>query len=245
MGLSLIPLMIAGLLGWLPAAGGGDEAAAQRANRERAPLAERLRTRGFSAGSKVHLRVFKAENRLEVWLERDGRYQLFETYPVCRWSGRLGPKLREGDGQAPEGFYAVPRAALNPNSSYHRSFNLGFPNAHDRALGRTGTFLMVHGDCVSVGCYAMTDPAITELWTLMTAAYDRGQRTVTVDAFPFRFTPARMATSMSGSEGSFWRELAEGDRRFVETGRPAAVWSCAARYRFEGGTGCTPVRAGG
>ena len=81
----------------------------------------------------------------------------FATYPICLWSGRLGPKLREGDRQAPEGFYTVSAEQLNPNSRWHRSFSLGFPNAFDQAHGRTGSFIMVHGGCPSIGCYAMTD----------------------------------------------------------------------------------------
>ncbi len=224
---------------------GGDAAAAAQANAARAPLEQRLREGGFAPGSAVHIRIFKAENRLEVWLKRGDRHQLFETYPICRWSGRLGPKLKEGDGQSPEGFYAVPRGALNPNSTYHLSFNLGFPNAHDRALGRTGSFLMVHGRCVSIGCYAMTDPAIDDLWALMSAAYDRGQAQVTVDAFPFRPTEANLRRHARDPNAVFWRDLAAGDRAFTTTGRPAAVWSCAGRYRMVSGPGCIAVRAGG
>lgn len=236
---------LAGLFGLFGPDGGGDEAAALRANAARAPLAQRLRQRGFAPGSQVHVRIFKAESRLEVWLKRDGRYQLFETYPICRWSGRLGPKIREGDGQAPEGFYAVTPAAMNPNSNYHLSFNLGYPNAYDRARGRTGSYLMVHGDCVSIGCYAMTDPGIDDLWALMTAAQAGGQRSIAVDAFPFRPTPANLAAHARDPSAAFWRDLAEGDRLFRETGAPAAVWSCSARYAFRPGQGCGAVRPGG
>lgn len=224
---------------------GGDPEAAERANAARAPLERRLRERGFATGSAVHIRIFKAESRLEVWLRQGDRYRLFETYPICRWSGRLGPKLKEGDGQSPEGFYAVGRGAMNPNSTYHLSFNLGFPNAHDRALGRTGSFLMVHGRCVSIGCYAMTDPAIDDLWALMTAAYDKGQRQATVDALPFRMTEANLRRHAGDSNAAFWRDLGAVDARFVSTGRPAAVWSCSGRYRMVGGAGCVAVRGGG
>lgn len=241
----MIALLVAGILGVLAGRDGDPAETALRAGAARAPLAERLRERGFAPGSAVHLRIYKAEHRMEVWLRRGDRYALFDTYPICRWSGRLGPKLREGDGQAPEGFYAVRRTALNPNSAYHLSFNLGFPNAHDRALGRTGSFLMVHGACVSVGCYAMTDRGIEDLWALMTAAYDAGQREVAVDALPFRMTPEMLDRRAGDSNLGFWRELAAVDARFAETGRPPAVWSCAGRYSVRGGPGCAPVRSGG
>lgn len=237
-------LVMAGLLG-LFGPSGGDRAAAHAANAARAPLADRLTRRGFAPGPAVHIRIFKAENRLEVWLKDGGRYRLFETYPICRWSGALGPKLKEGDGQSPEGFYAVARGAMNPNSSYHKSFNLGFPNAFDRQNGRTGSYLMVHGDCVSIGCYAMTNEGIDDIWALMMAAYRGGQRQVAVDAFPFRMTEANLARHAGDPDAAFWRDLADGDRRFQADGRPAPVWSCQRRYRYQAGAACVVVRAGG
>ena len=136
----------------------------------------------------MFLRIFKLESELEIWMEKDGRYQKFATYPICLWSGRLGPKLREGDRQAPEGFYAVTKEELNPNSRWHRSFSLGFPNAFDRAQGRTGSFIMVHGGCQSVGCFAMTNDVVDEIWRLVTAALDQGQPAFNVQVFPFRMT---------------------------------------------------------
>jgi murein L,D-transpeptidase YafK len=139
-----------------------------------ADLPGRLAAQGLSLGSPVFIRVFKREFELELWMKREERFQLLATYPVCRWSGTLGPKLREGDHQAPEGFYTVDAAALNPASRWHRSFNLGFPNAFDRAHNRTGSFVMVHGGCGSIGCFAMTDPVVDELWRLVTAALQAG-----------------------------------------------------------------------
>ena len=140
-----------------------------------AQLDERLAAHGVKLGVPVYVRIFKLESELELWMEKDGRFVRFATYPICLWSGRLGPKLREGDRQAPEGFYTVADEQLNPNSRWHRSFNLGFPNAFDQAHGRTGSFIMVHGGCVSIGCYAMTDPVVDEIWRLVTAALDSGQ----------------------------------------------------------------------
>ena len=112
----------------------------------------------------MFVRIFKLGSQLEIWMEKDGSYRLFATYPICLWSGRLGPKLAEGDRQAPEGFYAVTKDELNPNSRWHRSFSLGFPNAFDRAQGRTGSFIMVHGGCQSIGCFAMTNDVVDEIW---------------------------------------------------------------------------------
>ena len=156
-------------------------------------LEARLERGGFAAGDAVFIRIFKEEAILELWLERSGRYERFETYPICRWSGELGPKLKEGDGQSPEGFYEVRLESLNPNSRYHLSFNLGFPNAFDRAHARTGSYLMVHGGCSSVGCYAMTNPGIDEIYRLTEAALQAGQDAVAVHIFPFRMTEERMA----------------------------------------------------
>ena len=149
---------------------------------------DRLKAKGVALGAPVFLRVFKLESELEIWMEKDGRYRLFATYPICLWSGRLGPKLAEGDRQAPEGFYAVTKDELNPNSRWHRSFSLGFPNAFDRALGRTGSFIMVHGGCQSIGCFAMTNDVVDEIWRLVTAALDAGQPAFDVQVFPFRMT---------------------------------------------------------
>ncbi len=123
------------------------------------------------------------------------------------WSGDFGPKVRQGDRQAPEGFYTVDATALNPASKYHRSFNLGFPNAFDRAHGRTGSLLMVHGDCRSIGCYAMTDPVIDEIWSLVTAALSAGQKRFQVQVFPFRMTEANMARHAHAAAIPFWRAI--------------------------------------
>jgi murein L,D-transpeptidase YafK len=156
-----------------------------RLNADLAPLGARV-------GAPVFLRVFKEEAELELWIDTPDGMHLFQTYPICRFSGQLGPKLREGDRQAPEGVYRVTKNSLNPNSSYHLSFNLGFPNAFDRAHGRTGSFLMIHGDCRSIGCYAMTDPGIEQIYVLVEAALRAGQPRVDVHAFPFRMTDQRM-----------------------------------------------------
>ena len=151
---------------------------------------------------------------------RGKRFERFRTYPICAWSGELGPKLAEGDNQAPEGFYYVNARRLNPMSTFHLSFNLGFPNQYDRLRGRTGSYLMVHGNCVSIGCYAMTDPAIEEIWTLIDAAMNGGQNYFRVHAFPFRMTEEKLNAQKESQWYSFWSNLKQGYDLFETTGWP-------------------------
>jgi len=166
---------------------------------------------GFTWGTPLFVRIFKETDELEVWLEKDtGQFTLFRTYPICTWSGELGPKLKEGDKQSPEGFYYVTRKAMNPRSQYHLSFNLGYPNTYDRTHGRTGSFLMVHGNCVSIGCYAMTDTGIEEIYLLADAALAKGQPYFRVHVFPFRMTDDRMEIAKSDQWADFWDNLKTG-----------------------------------
>jgi murein L,D-transpeptidase YafK len=195
-----------------------------------ARLDERLKERGLRRGDPIFMRIFKSELTLELWMKRDGRYELFASYPICYWSGRLGPKLKTGDRQAPEGFYTVSRGQLNPNSRWHRSFNLGFPNLFDQAHGRTGSFLMVHGGCSSVGCYAMTNAVITEIWDLINAALDNGQQRFAVHVFPFRLTDARLDAYRNHKWAAFWRELKPGFDAFETTRVPPEVAVCDGKY---------------
>src|SRR5262245_1679842 len=140
--------------------------------------------------SPILIRMFKEESALEVWKQRaDGRYGLLKTYSICKWSGALGPKKTEGDRQAPEGFYVVTPAQMNPDSHYYLSFNIGYPNAYDRAFGRTGTNIMVHGACSSAGCYSMSDADAGEIFALARDAFKGGQVEFQIQAFPFRMTP--------------------------------------------------------
>ena len=193
-------------------------------------LVGRLGASGVALGAPVFIRIFKREFELELWLKRDDRFQRFAVYPICRWSGELGPKLAQGDRQAPEGFYTVDAKALNPNSRWHRSFNLGFPNAFDRAHKRTGSFLMVHGGCSSIGCYAMTDPVIDEIWRLVTAALKGGQPRFHVHIFPFRMTEENLALRRHMPWDPFWRDLQRGYDAFEATGLPPRISVCEGRY---------------
>lgn len=195
-------------------------------------LDQRLASAGFTLQQPILIRIFKRDFELEIWKAKNGRYHRFATYPICRWSGHLGPKLKEGDRQSPEGFYAVGKHQLNPNSRWRRSFNLGFPNMYDRAHERTGSFLMVHGGCGSVGCYAMTNDVIDEIWKIVTSALDAGQRRFQVQAFPFRMTDENLAAKRSDRLHPFWRSLKEGADLFEKTGLPPRVHVCQGRYLF-------------
>lgn len=198
-----------------------------------ANLTSRLVSHGVKLGSPVFMRIFKRDFELELWLLRDDKFHKFATYPICRWSGKLGPKIVQGDHQAPEGFYSVDAKALNPNSRWHRSFNLGFPNAYDRALGRTGSLLMVHGGCASVGCYAMTNPAIDEVWKIVTAALTGGQKRFQVQVFPFRMSETNIERHASSPYAPFWHELKIGHDLFDAEKLPPRVNVCGKNYVFE------------
>ena len=201
-----------------------------------AQIEERLKEKGLKRGAPVHLRIFKGDLEVELWMRRGSHYELFATYPICAWSGQLGPKVREGDLQAPEGFYTIGKSQLNPNSHYHRAFNLGYPNALDRAHNRTGANLMIHGGCGSVGCFAMTDAEIDELWLLVTAALDGGQESVPVHVFPFRMTDERMAAFAWHPWADFWRDMKPAYDLFEETHVPPRVSVCNKRYSVQGRT---------
>ena len=200
-----------------------------------AHLGDRLQQKGFKLGDPVYLRIFKGDVEAEIWVKRGARFELFSTYPICAWSGQLGPKLQHGDHQSPEGFYTIGKGQLNPNSHYHRAFNLGFPNLFDAANSRTGDALMVHGSCASAGCYAMTDPVIDEFWALVTAALNAGQERVAVHVFPFRMTEERMAAFAWHPSAEFWRDLKPAYDLFEETHVPPQVSVCNKRYTVKRG----------
>jgi murein L,D-transpeptidase YafK len=203
--------------------------------RQVGPLGEQLSGKGLKLGNAVFLQIFKREGEVKVWMEpeKGQAYKLFKTYPICNFSGDLGPKLKEGDKQSPEGFYNVSPGAMNPFSNYHLSFNLGFPNAFDRSLGRTGSYLMVHGNCVSVGCYAMGDDQIEEIYTLAEAALKGGQKSFEVHAFPFDMTEENLAEHKYSRWYHFWKNLKDGYDAFDETKRPPKVKVASKAYKVE------------
>jgi murein L,D-transpeptidase YafK len=202
-----------------------------------APLPEEAKTElqqmGLSLGSPLYIRIFKLEAEMEIWMQRPtGDYAKFRTYPICNWSGDVGPKVREGDKQAPEGFYIVTARQMNPNSEHYLSFNIGFPNAYDRAHDYTGSFLMVHGGCLSSGCYAITDDAIQELYILAREAFAKGQREFPIHAFPFRMTSEAIAFRSGHKWEAFWQNLRQGYDAFEKTRRPPIVGVKNKRYVF-------------
>src|SRR3981081_2732889 len=184
--------------------------------------------------SPILVRLFKQEAELEVWKQdRSGRFALLKTYPICRWSGDLGPKVREGDRQAPEGFYAISPAHMNPQPQYYLSFNTGYPNAYDSALGHTGSQLMVHGDCSSRGCYAMTDEQIAEIYSLGRESFFGGQKSFQLQAFPFKMTPVNMAKHRNNPNMPFWKMIKEGYDHFEVTRQEPKVDFCEKKYVFD------------
>jgi murein L,D-transpeptidase YafK len=184
--------------------------------------------------SPILVRLFKQEAELEVWKQdRSGRFELLKTYPICRWSGDLGPKVREGDRQAPEGFYSITPGQMNPQSAYYLSFNTGYPNAYDRALGRSGSELMVHGDCSSRGCYAMTDEQIAEIYSLGRESFFGGQKAFQFQAYPFRMTPANMAKHRNNPNMPFWKMIKEGYDHFEVARQEPKVDFCEKKYVFD------------
>ena len=201
------------------------------------PLSERMiadiEKKNMEKDSPILVRIFKEESELEVWKEdKSGRFALLRTYPICRWSGELGPKIKEGDRQAPEGYYTITPGLMNPNSQYYLAINMGFPNAYDRAHGRTGGFLMIHGDCSSRGCYAMTDEQISEIYALARESFFGGQKSFQIQAYPFRMTPINMAKHRNSPHMAFWKMLKQGYDHFEVTRLEPKVDVCEKRYVF-------------
>src|SRR3979411_2194991 len=199
-----------------------------------AKLVADMTAKDMDLQSPMLVRLFKTEAELEVWKQnRSGQFALLKTYPICRWSGDLGPKVREGDRQPPEGFYSITPAPFNPQSSYRLSFNIGYPNAFDKALGRSGSQLMVHGDCSSRGCYAMTDEQIAEIYSLGRESFFGGQRAFQVQAYPFKMTPVNMAKHRNNPNMPFWKMIKEGYDHFEVTRQEPKVEYCENKYVFD------------
>ena len=205
-----------------------------KATKELPPeLLSLLQQKKMPKTSPIILRVFKEEAELEVWKQdSSGLFQLLKTYPICRWSGDLGPKQWEGDRQTPEGFYTITPELMNPNSNYYLAINTGFPNSFDKANKRDGSLLMIHGDCSSSGCYAMTDDQISEIYALARDAL-LGRPTFQVQAYPFRLTPANLARHRNSPNLAFWKMLKIGNDHFETTHLEPKVDVCNRRYVFD------------
>lgn len=191
----------------------------------------RLEKLDLKVGRPVLLRIFKEESELELWMLKNEKYVKFATYPICNWSGTLGPKMAEGDKQSPEGFYTITRRRLHRTGRWPRSLNLGFPNAFDRSLLRTGSYILVHGGCSSVGCYAMTNPVIDEVFELVEKALRAGQRHVPVHVFPFRLTEANLKKHEESEWAGFWKTLKPGYDSFEKTRQPPTISVCNGHYQ--------------
>jgi murein L,D-transpeptidase YafK len=188
---------------------------------------------GTTPSAPVLIRTYKQEAELEIWkMKGDGQYALLKSYPMCRWSGQLGPKTREGDHQVPEGFYSIAPGQMNPNSHYYLSFNVGYPNAYDRAYGRTGGDIMVHGVCSSAGCFSMTDAQIGEIYAIAREAFNGGEREIQMQSFPFRMTAENLAKHRLDPNIAFWKEIKNGADHFEVTKTEPDVLVCGKHYVF-------------
>ncbi len=204
---------------------------------------QRLAEAGLKSGSPMLMRIFKETSELEIWIEKGDQYVLFATYPICHWSGTLGPKLKEGDKQTPEGFYTITNRQIRHLGRWPRAINLGFPNAFDRAHNRDGSYILMHGGCSSVGCFAMTNPVIGEVYGLVKAAIRDGQRHIPIHVLPFRMTDEALAAHASSPWHGFWTSLKAGSDSFERTRRPPRVSVCEGTYRVEDAPPKAEVRA--
>lgn len=180
-------------------------------------LKSELAGKGLTLGSSLFIRIFKLQGQLEVWLEKNGRYRFFKTYPICSYSGYLGPKMHEGDWQSPEGFYRVTPDQMNPDSDYHLSFNIGYPNDYDTLLRRNGSSIMVHGSCSSKGCFAMKNYRMEEIYTLAHFAFLDGQQAFDIHIFPFPMSDENLHKFRFSPWIGFWKNLQEGYAAFEQS----------------------------
>jgi murein L,D-transpeptidase YafK len=193
-------------------------------------LKRRLAEKGLAAGSPIMLRVFKDEAELEVWVRKGERFELFSVYPICNWSGELGPKLTEGDRQSPEGLYSIGARQLHRTGRWRRSLDIGFPNTFDKAHGRTGSYILFHGGCTSTGCFAMTNGVMEEIFWLSEAALTQGQARIQVHVFPFRMTLKNLAAHADSPWTGFWIGLKGAYDLFEQTRIPPRVSVCNKQY---------------
>jgi murein L,D-transpeptidase YafK len=227
-----IPITRAAILTLLALSG----PAAAQAGKAEAPIPGAtlalMAQKGVTAASPVLFRAYKKESEIEVWKKGPSGYVFIKTFPICRWSGQLGPKRKSGDRQTPEGFYTVPRRQMNPNSHYYLSFDVGYPNAYDRAHGGTGSAVMVHGICSSMGCFAMTNGTVGEIYAIARDALNGGQAAFQFQSYPFRMSAENMARHRTDPNIAFWRELKAGSDRFEASREELQVSVVAGRYAF-------------
>jgi murein L,D-transpeptidase YafK len=142
---------------------------------------------------QIYLRAFKEEKEIELWGKNksDPQFQLLKTYKICRSSGDIGPKRKQGDRQVPEGFYYI--NIFNPFSNFYLSLGINYPNKSDRILGVKGNLggdIFIHGACVTIGCIPIKDEHIKELYIFCVEAKNNGQNKIPVTIFPTRLSSA-------------------------------------------------------
>jgi murein L,D-transpeptidase YafK len=186
-------------------------------------LQKNLHAMGLGDDQPIYLRIIKETNTLQVWVFSGKEFKLFKSYDICFFSGGLGTKMRDGDSKSPEGYYTIKPSQLNPMSTYHLSINVGYPNVLEKQLKYTGDAIMIHGDCVSIGCFAMTDPVIEEVYTLVYEAFLHGQKSIELNILPFKMDDAHMKTYASSPNIAFWRNLKTGYDIFQRTHMPPIV----------------------
>ncbi|MGH7447724.1 MAG: L,D-transpeptidase family protein [Longimicrobiales bacterium] len=213
----------------------------RRAQLNARPRVNRLfHERNIVSPAEVFMRVFKRDRILEVWVRplNESRFQLLKTYGICAAAGRPGPKVRQGDEQVPEGFYNID--LFNPNSQYHLSMRIDYPNARDQAVNRGGELggdIYIHGGCVSAGCLAVTNGGIEELYWIALQAHAMGQTSIPVHIFPTRLDGQeleRMKSVFSDQPHlvEFWKTLKPGYEYFEKHHRlPQVVVDGGGRYR--------------
>jgi murein L,D-transpeptidase YafK len=197
-----------------------------------AAFQERLANKGLALAAPIMIRVFKSESELEIWKQKGDKFVLFATYPICHWSGTIGPKLRDGDKQAPEGYYTISRAQTRHVGRWPKAIDVGYPNILERSQARTGSAILIHGGCTSVGCFAMTNPVMDEIHLLASASIEAGQPIVPMHVYPFRMTDQNMRAHALSPWRNFWANLKEGYDSFERTKRPPTVDICNGRYIY-------------
>lgn len=196
-------------------------------------IEKELNAGGFKKGNPIYIRIFKEEHILEIWIKDNDKYRLFKTYPVCSFSGGPGTKTRMNDGKSPEGFYTIAPRQLNPVSHYHLAINIGYPNQLEKLKGYTGSDIMIHGQCVSIGCYAMTDPLIEDIYTLVYKTFEAGHTVIPLHIFPFKPDAGHMKRYARFNELSYWKNIKAGYDLFERKHIPPAVSVVNKQYAFK------------
>ena len=195
-------------------------------------LQKSLKDNGLRDDQPIYIRLFKEPGILEIWVKSGRKYKLFKQYLICTYSGGLGTKTLDHDGKCPEGFYNITPSQLNPVSNYHLAINVGYPNVYDQQHGYTGNAIMIHGDCRSIGCYAMTDPMIEEIYTMVYEAFAHGQQSISVNIFPFKLTSQNIDKYSNYPYVSFWKHLKPGYDIFERDHVPPTVAVVNKTYKF-------------